>query len=115
MNALDLPLTASVLLVDDVPANLVVLEAVLGPLGVRLVHAASGAEALEHAASESFAAVLLDVQMPEMDGFQVARRLRETAHGRELPIIFLTAVYRDEDFARKGYAVGAADYITKPF
>jgi signal transduction histidine kinase/DNA-binding response OmpR family regulator len=105
----------SVLLVDDTPANLVVLEAVLGPLGVRLVHATSGAEALECAATESFAAVLLDVQMPEMDGFQVARRLRDTAHGRELPIIFLTAVYQDEDFARKGYAAGAADYITKPF
>lgn len=107
--------TPSVLLVDDTPANLLVLEAVLGPLGVRLVRAASGAEALECAAKESFAAVLLDVQMPEMDGFQVARRLRETAYGRELPIIFLTAVYRDEDFSRRGYAVGAADYITKPF
>ncbi|MGH7436455.1 MAG: ATP-binding protein, partial [Polyangiaceae bacterium] len=52
---------------------------------------------------------------PGMDGFEVARRLRETANGRELPIIFLTAVYRDEDFSRKGYAAGAADYITKPF
>jgi signal transduction histidine kinase/CheY-like chemotaxis protein len=115
VNALESPLTPSVLLVDDTPANLIVLEAVLGPLGVRLVHASSGAEALELAAAESFAAVLLDVQMPVMDGFQVARRLRETAHGRELPIIFLTAVYRDEDFSRKGYAAGAADYVTKPF
>jgi PAS domain S-box-containing protein len=111
----DSTLSPAVLLVDDTPANLVVLEAVLGPLGVRLVHASSGAEALDCAAAESFAAVLLDVQMPEMDGFEVARRLRETAHGRELPIIFLTAVYRDADFSRKGYAAGAADYITKPF
>jgi signal transduction histidine kinase/CheY-like chemotaxis protein/putative methionine-R-sulfoxide reductase with GAF domain len=115
VNALDRPLSPSVLLVDDTPANLVVLEAVLDPLGVRLVHAASGAEALACVARESFAAVLLDVQMPEMDGFQVARRLRETAPGREPPIIFLTAVYRDEDFSRRGYAEGAADYITKPF
>lgn len=111
----DISQAPSVLLVDDTPANLLVLEAVLNPLGVRLVRAASGARALELAAAESFAAVLLDVQMPEMDGFEVARRLRETAHGRELPIIFLTAVYRDEEYSKQGYDVGGADYITKPF
>jgi signal transduction histidine kinase/DNA-binding response OmpR family regulator len=105
----------AVLLVDDTPANLLALDAVLRPLGVRLVHATSGPQALTLAAAESFAVVLLDVQMPEMNGFQVARRLRETAHGRDLPIIFLTAIYKDEAFLRQGYAVGAADYITKPF
>jgi signal transduction histidine kinase/DNA-binding response OmpR family regulator len=105
----------AVLLVDDTPANLLALDAVLRTLGVRLVHATSGAQALALVASESFAVIILDVQMPEMNGFEVAKRLRETAHGRDLPIIFLTAVYKDEAFLRQGYAVGAADYMTKPF
>ena len=109
------PVRVSVLVVDDTPANLVALGAVLAPLGVRVVEAHSGAEAIARASEESFAVVLLDVQMPEMDGFEVARRLRETATGVELPIIFLTAIHRDESYARRGYASGAADYITKPF
>jgi signal transduction histidine kinase len=104
----------SVLVVDDTPANLVALRAVLGPLGVRIVEAHSGAEAIDRVGEESFAVVLLDVQMPGMDGFEVARRLRDTAAGVELPIIFLTAIHRDEEYVRKGYASGAADYITKP-
>jgi signal transduction histidine kinase len=106
---------ASVLVVDDTPANLVAMGAVLQPLGVRVVEAHSGKEAIEHVSREAFAVVLLDVQMPGMDGFEVARRLRETAKGEEVPIIFLTAIHRDEEYARKGYASGAADYITKPF
>jgi signal transduction histidine kinase len=104
-----------VLVVDDTLANLVALRAVLGPLAVRIVEARSGSEAIELAARESFAVVLLDVQMPGMDGFEVARRLRQTETGVELPIIFLTAIHRDERYARQGYASGAADYITKPF
>jgi signal transduction histidine kinase len=106
---------ATVLVVDDTPANLVAVGAVLRPLGVRIVEAHSGAEAIERVAREPFAVVLLDVQMPEMDGFEVARRLREMPTGVELPIIFLTAIHRNEGFARKGYAAGAADYVTKPF
>jgi signal transduction histidine kinase len=105
----------SVLAVDDTPGNLVALDAVLEPLGVRIVEAHSGAEALARASEESFAVALVDVQMPEMDGFELARRLRETATGVELPIIFLTAIHHDELYARRGYASGAADYITKPF
>ena len=105
----------SVLAVDDTPGNLVALDAVLEPLGVRIVEAHSGAEALARASEESFAVALVDVQMPEMDGFEVARRLRGTATGVELPIIFLTAIHNDELYARRGYASGAADYITKPF
>jgi signal transduction histidine kinase len=105
----------SVLAVDDTPANLVALAAVLEPLGVRLVEAHSGAQAIARASEEPFAVALVDVQMPEMDGFEVARRLRETATGVELPIIFLTAIHNDDIYARKGYASGAADYITKPF
>ena len=109
------PNIASVLVVDDSPANLVVLEALLNPLGVRLVEARSGAEALERIAEETFAVMLLDVQMPEMDGFEVARRLRKLENGRDLPIIFVTAIHRDEKYSRQGYASGATDYITKPF
>ncbi len=104
-----------VLLVDDSPANLVALEAVLKPLQLELITARSGAEALEKAAVGSLAVVLLDVQMPEMDGFEVASRIRATELGREVPIIFLTAIHRDERYARRGYASGAADYITKPY
>ena len=106
---------ASVLVVDDIESNLIAMSAVLGPLGVRVVKAQSGAEALARLKEETFAVVLLDVQMPEIDGFEVARRIRQLEHGSEVPIIFLTAIHRDEAQVRKGYAIGAADYITKPF
>jgi signal transduction histidine kinase/CheY-like chemotaxis protein len=106
---------ASILLVDDTPANLFALAAVLKPLGARIVEAKSGPEAIEHVARESFACALLDVQMPEMDGFEAAEKIRTLDGGRELPIIFLTAIHRDDGFVKKGYNAGAADYITKPF
>jgi CheY-like chemotaxis protein len=105
----------SVLLVDDRPANLLALSVVLQPLGARLVEAASGVEALERVSREPFAVVLLDVQMPGMDGFEVARRLRQSPYGRDVPIVFITASQLAEESARLGYAVGAADYLTKPF
>jgi signal transduction histidine kinase/DNA-binding response OmpR family regulator len=104
-----------VLLVDDSPANLLALSAVLQPLGAELVEARSGAEALEKASLGSYAVILLDVQMPDMDGFEVASRIRAMESGREVPIVFLTAIHRDEQYARRGYKTGAADYITKPF
>src|SRR5580704_18488611 len=97
------PARVRVLLVDDSPANLIALGAVLKPLALELVEARSGPEALEKASHGSFALVLLDVQMPEMDGFEVAARIRATDAGREVPIIFLTAIHRDERYARKGY------------
>jgi signal transduction histidine kinase/DNA-binding response OmpR family regulator len=109
------PNAASILLVDDTPANLFALAAVLKPLGARIVEAKSGPEAIEHVARESFACALLDVQMPEMDGFEAAEKIRNLDSGRELPIIFLTAIHRDESFVKRGYGAGAADYITKPF
>ncbi len=105
----------SILVVDDTPANLLALSAVLKPLGARIVEASSGKQAIEHVARESFAVALLDVQMPEMDGFDTAAKIRTLETGRELPIIFLTAIHRDDGFVKKGYSVGAADYITKPF
>jgi len=110
-----IPSTPSVLLVDDHPANLVALTAVLKQLHVRMVEACSGAEAIARIEGESFAVVLLDVQMPDMDGFETARRIRTTENGRDVPILFLTAIHRDEAYVRRGYAQGGADYITKPF
>ncbi len=105
-----------VLVVDDTPANLVAMKAVLKPLGVEIVEAASGPEALEVAAEHpSFAVALIDVQMPQMDGFELAARLRAMPDFKELPIIFVTAIFRDERYVHEGYAAGAADYITKPF
>jgi signal transduction histidine kinase len=109
------PMPAKVLVVDDSPANLVALGAVLKPLNVPVVEARSGAAALEHVAHETFAVILLDVQMPEMDGFEVAKRLRALPAGAELPVIFLTAIHRDEMYVKQGYGTGAADYITKPY
>jgi len=109
------PEAAAVLLVDDTPANLLALEAVLAPLGVRTVCAESGETALEYIRREPFAVALVDVQMPDMDGFELTRRIRQTEYGRELPVLFVTAIHRDEAYVKKGYAAGAADYITKPF
>src|SRR5260370_42334783 len=107
-------LVPRVLLVDDPPANLVALGAVLRPLGVELVEARSGTEAIDKAASGSFAVALLDGQMPAMDGFEAAVRLRETDGGRHLPIIFLPGIARDEGCARRRSPARAADYTTKP-
>ena len=104
-----------VLLVDDTPSNLIALAAVLRPIGAELVEARSGQEAIEWVARDWFAAVLIDVQMPSMDGFETAARIRAMERGREVPILFLTAIHRDEAYALRGYRVGAADYITKPF
>jgi CheY-like chemotaxis protein len=107
--------SAAVLLVDDNPANLLALEAVLRPIGVRTVSALTAKAALLHLQQDSFAAALIDVQMPEMDGFQLAQRIRKMERGRQLPILFITAIYHDERYVAEGYAHGAADYITKPF
>jgi len=104
-----------VLLVDDTPSNLIALRAVLQPIGADLVEARSGSEALDLVAHNWFAAVLVDVQMPAMDGFETVTRIRATERGREVPILFLTAIHHGEAYALRGYGVGAADYITKPF
>ena len=104
-----------VLLVDDSDANLLALEAVLSSLDVSIVSVRSGKEALEAVERQMFAVALVDVQMPEIDGFELTLRLRKTRHGRDLPIVLVTAIHRDEQFVRKGYATGAADYITKPY
>ncbi|MFP2927436.1 response regulator EpsF [Pyxidicoccus sp. 3LG] len=107
--------TTSVLLVDDHAANLLALEAILEPLGQRLVKASSGQEALRWLLREDFALILLDVQMPDLDGFETARLIRQRQRTRYTPIIFLTATNRDEAHLVHGYAMGAADYVVKPF
>ncbi|MDI1482439.1 response regulator [Polyangium sp. y55x31] len=105
----------SILLVDDHPSNLLALGAVLEPLGMHLVRASSGKEALTHLLREEFAAIVLDVQMPDMDGFEVAALIRRRERTKEVPIIFISAIHRDDNYQAKGYAHGAVDYIPKPF
>jgi CheY-like chemotaxis protein len=105
----------SVLLVDDRPENLLALTAVLEPLEVRLVTAGSGEEALRALLGEDFAVVLLDVQMPGMDGFETASHIKRRERTRDIPIIFLTAINREPQHAFRGYSAGAVDYLAKPF
>jgi CheY-like chemotaxis protein len=106
---------AKVLLVDDRRDNLLALEASLQGLPVQTVGADSGEEALKHLLVEDFALILLDAQMPSMDGFETAGHIKRRERTRHVPIIFLTAADRDSHLALRGYAVGAVDYLTKPF
>jgi signal transduction histidine kinase len=105
----------NILMVDDHPENLLALEAILGDLGHNLVKAASGREALRHLLAEEFALILLDAAMPEMDGYETAELIRSREKTRKTPIIFLTADYKSESQVFKGYAVGAIDYLLKPY
>jgi signal transduction histidine kinase len=107
--------SASILVVDDVPANLLTLEAVLQPLGQRIVTARSGQEALRALLDEEFAVILLDVTMPGMDGFETAELIRDRNKTRGIPIIFLTAMNSNEQFVMRAYERGAVDYMIKPF
>jgi PAS domain S-box-containing protein len=107
--------TASILLVDDRDGNLLALEAILEPLGQELVRAASGEEALRQLLRREFAVILLDVQMPGIDGFETARLIKERERTRHIPILFLTAISRESDQVFRGYSAGAVDYILKPF
>lgn len=106
---------ASILIVDDHPANLLALEAILEPLGQNVVKASSGARALERLLVEEFAVILMDVQMPGLDGTQTARLIKERERTRHVPIIFLTAISREEAHVFRGYSAGAVDYLLKPF
>ncbi|HEY7641133.1 MAG TPA: response regulator [Steroidobacteraceae bacterium] len=105
---------AHILLVDDQPARLLSYEAILLGLGVQCVRALSGRQALERLLEQEFAAILLDVNMPEMDGFEVARLVREHPRLERTPIIFVTAVNVSELDRLKGYELGAIDYIAVP-
>jgi DNA-binding response OmpR family regulator len=108
----------TVLLVDDRKGNLLAMEAVLEPLHLRLATASSGREALKfliNQGNEGCALILLDVQMPGLDGFETAALIRQRERNRNTPIIFVTAIAREEANILKGYANGAVDYIVKPF
>jgi PAS domain S-box-containing protein len=102
-----------ILLVDDTPDNLVSIEAALSSLGEELVLANSGKEALRHLLNEDFAAILLDVRMPDMDGFETAELIRSRPRSRQTPILFLTG-YRNEEHLFRGYDLGAVDFLFKP-
>ena len=104
----------NILLVDDQPEDLVALEAALSNVGANLVRARSGAEALRQLLAHDFAVILLDIQMPAMDGYETAGLIRQRERSRNTPIIFMTAQDRGNEQQLRGYAVGAVDYIFKP-
>ena len=104
----------NILLVDDRAENLLALAAILEPLGYNLVKADSGQEALRFVLQEDFAVILLDVQMPDMNGFETAELIRERERSQHIPIIFLTAVNTSDSHIFRGYMAGAVDYLLKP-
>jgi PAS domain S-box-containing protein len=104
----------NVLLVDDHPENLLALEAILDSLGQNLVRATSGAEALRNLLNQDFAVILLDVQMPDLDGFETAALIRQRERSRHTPIIFVTAFNTSDNMVFRGYSLGAVDYLFKP-
>jgi PAS domain S-box-containing protein len=106
---------ANILLVDDRPESLLALEGVLEGLGQNLVRARSGTEALKRVLEDDYAVILLDVQMPEMDGFETASIIRQRERTRHIPIVFVTAIHKTASEAARGYSVGAVDYIFKPY
>lgn len=105
---------ANVLLVDDKPENLLALETVLADLGQNLVRAGSAREALRFLLLEDFALILLDVQMPGLNGFELAELIRERERTQHTPIIFVSATSTNDQYVFKGYSLGAVDYLTKP-
>ena len=107
--------TVNILLVDDQPNNLLALESILSDMGQNLVRAQSGKQALRELLTADFAVILLDVQMPELDGFETAALVKQRERSRHVPIIFLTARDADRAHISRGYDAGAVDYMFKPF
>lgn len=105
----------NILLVDDRPDGIVTLEAVLANPEYNLVVANSGREALSHILNQEFAVILMDVQMPEMDGFETATLIKQREKSKNIPIIFLTAINKTDRYVSRGYELGGVDYIFKPF
>ena len=106
--------TPNVLMVDDTPAGRYAMRTALERLPARVLEAGSGAEALALIAQHEFAVVLLDVMMPEMDGFELLARLNKVAGPERIPIIFITAHNRSLELESSGYSLGAVDYLYKP-
>lgn len=104
----------NILLVDDEPKNLTVLETVLDDPAYRLVRAESADQALLALVSEEFAVIILDVRMPGMTGFELAKMIKDRKRTARVPIIFLTAFYNEDQHALEGYSTGAVDYLNKP-
>src|SRR5258706_4429626 len=104
----------SILIVDDEPKNLVAAREIMDGPDRRLVLARSGAEALRHLLHNDFALILLDIQMPDMDGFEACELIRNRARSQRTPVIFMTGVYDDIRSVARGYALGAVDYVVKP-
>jgi PAS domain S-box-containing protein len=105
----------NILLVDDRPENLLALEAILEPLEQKLLYAHSGEEALRQLLQHDVAIILLDVQMPVLDGFETARLIKQRQRTKHIPIIFVTAISKDDEHVFRGYSAGAVDYVFKPF
>ncbi len=106
--------TRVVLVVDDQPVNLALSTKILADLPVDVITTTSGEKALEVLAKRDVSLILLDVQMPDMDGFETADRIKATECGKDIPIIFVTAVGTDIEHIKKGYGSGAVDYLLKP-
>src|SRR5262245_56726965 len=103
----------NILVVDDMPEKILAIEATLAELGQNIVKARSGCEALHYLLKDEFAVILLDVNMPEMDGFETASMIRQRKRSEHTPIIFVTA-FNDEVQMAKGYSLGAVDFISTP-
>ena len=103
-----------ILIVDDNVSNILVIEELLGDLDVELIRAKSGLEAIEKAKQQEFALILMDVQMPGMDGFETVEIIRQDEKTLLLPIIYITAIYNENYYRTKGIKTGAVDFITKP-
>src|SRR3984893_15672341 len=104
----------NILIVDDEPKNLTVLETVLNDPGYRLVRAESADQALLALVAKEFALLILDIRMPSMTGFELASLIRQRKKTEQVPIIFLTAYYNEDQHVLEGYGTGAVDYLHKP-
>jgi two-component system, sporulation sensor kinase E len=111
------PIPVNILVVDDRPQNLIAMQALLhgDSPDYRIITAASGPEAIELVKKTEFALILLDVQMPGMDGYETIKHIKELERGKDVPIMLVTAIFKENPHVLKGYAVGAIDYICKPF
>lgn len=108
------PSDYKILVVDDIATNVMLLKAVLGKAKYKIITASGGVEALEKVKTESPDLILLDIMMPDLDGYEVLQRLKADPASDEIPVIFLTALHTPEDIV-KGFKYGASDYVSKPF